>query len=118
MAAFVGEDPMSGEDASHPEGVGVPSQEPRQCIETEGFGGDVGREGLVGDVGASCGEGGVAEDKVHGVEVGSFEAFFGDDRLDLSLGGELGGLGVQRVVGADPVSILRRGLESGCNWYG
>jgi hypothetical protein len=40
------------------------------------------------------------------MEVGSFETFFGNDGFDFSLGGERGGLGIEWVVRAHPVSIL------------
>ena len=36
------------------------------------------------------------------MEVGSLKAFFGNDRLDLTLGGKLGGLGIQWIVRAHP----------------
>lgn len=59
----------------------------------------------MGDVGTGHGHDGVTEDEVHGVEVASFEALFGDDRLDFTLGGEFRCIFCEGVVGGDPSAV-------------
>lgn len=90
---------MSGEDASLPKGVEVPSEEPLGRLDTQKVRGQIGGESVVSNGGAGGCHGRVAEDEPHGVEVGPFEAFFGDDGFDLAFGGELGGVFGERVVG-------------------
>jgi len=103
VSAFVGQNPMTREDAPHPKGVDVPPHGPSESVDAEERGGKIGGEGAMCDEDAGCRHGGVAQDEVHGVEVGSFEAFFGDDGFDFSFGGESGrGFG-EGVVGRDPV---------------
>ena len=106
MSTFMGKDPMASQNASHPKCICVPTEEPFQCIDACQVGRYVRRQCLVCNVDTPSSHDGVTSDKVHGMEVGSFETFFGNDSFDFSLGGELGSLGIEWVVRAHPVSVL------------
>ncbi len=69
----------------------------------------------MGNVGTPRSHGGITYNKVHGMEIGSFKAFFGNDCLDLTLGGKLGGLGIQWVVGAHPSRTFIARFGDGLN---
>jgi hypothetical protein len=58
---------------------------------------------MVRDGRADYGHGGVAYDEPEGVEVGSFETFWGDDGFDFAFGGEFGCIFGEGVVGGYPV---------------
>jgi len=106
VSAFVSKNPMAREDAAHPKGVDIPPHGPRESVDAEERGGQISGEGSVCDEDAGCRHGCVAQDEVHGVEVGSIEAFFGDDGFDFSFGGEGGCRFREGVVGRDPVGAL------------
>ena len=111
VAALVREDPVSGQDAPHPEGVYVPSREPLEGVEGEEVRGEVGGQSRVRGVDAPGGQQRIPNDEVHGMEVRSVEAFLGYDGLYLALGREGGGVRVQGVVRAHPVAVLIRRLD-------
>ena len=109
---------MSGEDASHPEGVGIPPDEPIQRVEAQKVRWEVGGQRYVRDVHASDGHEGIAQYEIHGVCVRPLEAFLRYDRLDLALRRQRRGIGIEGIVRAHPVPTATRvGILGGGRWY-
>lgn len=105
MATFVGKNPMSSQNSSHPESISIPSSKPCESLHTENVGGNVGGEETIGGVDESSSHGSVASDEVHGVNIRFLKAFLWDCRLDFSLAWKLGSFGVERVVRTLPYSL-------------
>eukprot|EP01083_Nonionella_stella_P285712 972649_1 len=85
MATFVGKNPMSSQNSSHPESISIPSSKPCESLHAENVGGDVSGKETIGGVDESSSHGSVASDEVHGVNIRFLKAFLRNCCLDFSL---------------------------------